>query len=1276
MIRVFLDSVDISNTCEVDLSFVEKLDMELDEAFVVLGHTKRKDPYNMFSIIDIFQDNTLIFSGRISQDNVELSSFSDEIYNHRITLTEHTKLLEKFVITGKSFTQPLPETDEPPYTLLDVIQILQKTTPLEVVGLEDFVQPFKIPQETEDLLDGIISPEFNFKDVNLREALNEVFFYLNGIARVDRTGDVYIERFNDLKNEIDIVTENYKKDQNIANYSTMMSSDILNSVNTEVGFAEYNAEWYPGRDLWTTPRSDTLSQFDFERSFIPTPKPIYQIENVFTNVEVVATEDATGAGGTITTLINDTDYTVDLKRSIEEKAVYDSLGDEFTTNFLESTKRNTIYYRYGNRNIFIGGTFGLFDVSLAYRRAVEKAVVLQLFDEGVLPQEYIDFLQSEPDPNNLPDTIYNVTVTFKGGNNPLERWNELFRVKYTPITPSIRYEVAREDVSEVFIDTKSIVNQKLRIVDLERFTNNMKGRVNQLGSSELILSHKVSDIADTYNIGDFTADKFVITKKEVIVQRDHYIVNYELNKNFNKMSQFMGIDQEIRQFEVGERGRTIDRDLNYNEYIEIYSVNDNTVNTQNNTETLINPDIILNSFNQSYPGLLFTKYAIMKSPQLVDEDTQEQIEVLMPIYKVSGGNAFGFYMDFETNTSGGDQLVQGDNDGWFNFEELRRYNLPFKYTDKIGRLDTINLRLFRQGFLEGAFEEEAEFGNQLPVFSKDSSAYFVDVEGDFYVKKDNRERLKFTLLYHLLPKNVGDVVIGQKLATHNPYFLEENIPLNLRLWTSDKLFTVRDNNTKLTDQDTLITSPDITIDFANNYVEVNDSLVGVKAWAITDGDGYPLIMVNSNNKRLVFEYNNKRSNVQYRIYEIEISDSLSDSFTVTASTDVSATFDIVGEITDSINFNVLDPVFDAYEFKFENIGVVSDNITFNVSDVTDAFEFKNVQVNTLDNINFNIPNPAVRQSLPQFIEVTLSDSFAFNIPNAVVSQTIPDVSAPIITDETINQNDVVLKIDNPNNFQIRVFYSNSDSTPDGNERSINVDADTFALLEITQLDDGTTLQDGQEYTFYFKAWTPNLNDSSSIVSHTFTTQAAPTYDITFDPNGGTWSDGTTDNIVASGREEGDVINSAPLGLTRYLFSLDGWSPSLPYTVGTSDATLTAQWSKAFYKVEARINQSSSTTVQMQVTSDSYGEQFQGILTSQYSIIADGVPINETFELFLNAPSTFDISGVTYTLLNFIVNGASYNGVTVGSNKQLTLSNLQEDIQVVFNYSSGGGFEPI
>jgi len=198
MIKAFLDGIELSRV-EIDFSFVEKLDMELDEAFLVISHTKRAKPYDMFSILDLFEDDTLLFSGRISQDNVSLVSYDSLYYNHSITLIEHTKLLEKFIVTGKSFTQPTDDTTVPFYTLYDVVETLRTTSRFELVGKEQLYAPFKIPNELETELDSIIAPEFSFKDVTLREALNEVFFYLDSIVRMKRNGDIAIERFNDLK---------------------------------------------------------------------------------------------------------------------------------------------------------------------------------------------------------------------------------------------------------------------------------------------------------------------------------------------------------------------------------------------------------------------------------------------------------------------------------------------------------------------------------------------------------------------------------------------------------------------------------------------------------------------------------------------------------------------------------------------------------------------------------------------------------------------------------------------------------------------------------------------------------------------------------------------------------------------------------------------------------------------------------------------------------------------------------------------------------------------
>lgn len=857
MIKVFLDGVEISNRVEIDLSFVEKLDMELDEGFIVLAHSERKQPFEMFSTIEIFENEQIIFSGKISQDNVSLSSYADELFNHNITIIEHTKILEKFLVTGKTFTQPTDETTVPFYTLYDVVESLRKTSRFSLFGNEEINAPFKIPQELEDELNLIVSPEFSFKDITLREALNEVFFYIDSIVRIDRNDNISLERFNDLKGEIEFFTENFKRDQNILDYSTTMSTDILNSVNTDYGFSKYNYEYYPGKDLWTNPRSLSLSQFNFEEGFVPTPKPIYKIEDLFIGAElkIIKKNKETLAEETII----DTDlYPLNITRNVVEKQEYSTLPTRLLNDVFALTKESTIYYTYGSKNLNIGQSFGVFDTQTIFSNLLQAVLPFTLRKDFDIPEDadWFGFSRLFDDGNFQWLVTVSLLGNFQTGDF-LKRHEGLFRVKYIPILPSIRYEVVRDDVSEVFIDTKTIANQKLRIVDLERFTNNMKGRINQLGNSGLILSHKVGSISETFNIGDFTTEKFVITKKEVIVQRDHYIVNYELNKNFNKMSQFMGVDQEIRQFEIGEAGRTLDRDLNYNEFVEIYADDNGQSNT--GSSTLIQSSILLNTVNPDYSALNFAKYSVFTSPQLLDDDNN-QVALNLPVYRVSGGNAFGFYMDFETNASAGDQLLIGDNK-WYNFESFRRYNTPFKYTDEIGRLESFLLSIHDGAlFAENDFESENFAAEQLPVFTKTFSNQFMS--GSFYVDKDNRERLKMTFLYHLLSKNLGEVVIGELFSTNNSFFIEETNIVQLRAW-NDRMFLIRDKNRLLNNEDLKITNPNITFNYDENYFEINDNISSYGSWALTNDEGHPYIMVNSNKKRIVFEFKGFRSGVDF-----------------------------------------------------------------------------------------------------------------------------------------------------------------------------------------------------------------------------------------------------------------------------------------------------------------------------------------------------------------------------------------------------------------------------
>lgn len=860
MIKAFIDGEEISGNFEVDFSFVQKLDRELDEGFIVVSHTDKKDQYPMFSNIEIFEDTTLLFSGRISDDTVKLSSFSDEIYNHTITLIEHTKILEKYIINGKSFTQPIDKEANPGYSLYDVVKILQETAIFEKTGQQNSFSPFEIPQVTKELLEEYVSPEFSFKDVTLRQALDEVASVLNAITRLDRNGEIFFDKFNELLNEITVITENYRKHQNIQNYSTLISSDIINPVQEKDSGSPYSSIVYPGEGLWTSLRS-RFGQFNFAESYIPTDQPIYEVLKAKTKIQLfVQKQDI--RDDSVEVLVDNEIIDIDITDNIVEKNIFSTLEEKEPTTYNELTKKNVIIYTYGQKNIRVGETYGLFDVQTAFRSLVEYAVDKYLKENNIVPENALDSTSQLDMGYIITNFDFDVSFEFQGtilNDVTFKRWKGLFNVEYIPIPRSIRYEVMRDDITEVDFFSYGIINQKLRIVDINSFTNNMKGRINQLSSGELILSHKVKNISESWNLGDFTEDKFVITKKEVIAQRDHYIINYELNKNFNKISQFIGIDQEIRQWEIGESGRTLDRDLNYNEYIEMYL--DDNGEGEKRGFTLDNTEKFLNTFNSSYsPNPI--KFGIFSSSQVLDDDGNEII-FNFPFYKVSGGDSFGFHSIFDSNASIGQTITEGD-DTFLGFEDGRGYNIDAKYTDRIGRFDDMYVAYsdFDLSTLSETIEEKIEDANSIPILGKDITEN-PDVRGEFYVKKDNRERLKFTLLYHLISKNIDELVIGNKLSSHNALFLEETNQFYLKLF-NNRNFTSRDKELKIINEDFKITDPSITINEDSNYVEINENQINnYNSWALVDQNDIPYLMSNVPKKRIVFDFKNKRSGIRY-----------------------------------------------------------------------------------------------------------------------------------------------------------------------------------------------------------------------------------------------------------------------------------------------------------------------------------------------------------------------------------------------------------------------------
>ena len=66
-----------------------------------------------------------------------------------------------------------------------------------------------------------------------------------------------------------------------------------------------------------------------------------------------------------------------------------------------------------------------------------------------------------------------------------------------------------------------------------------------------------------------------IVQRELIFTKDNIYVKLVLNKNFNRLSEFIRVDRENRQFELNDVGTMIDRNILIEDFIELNE--DNTL---------------------------------------------------------------------------------------------------------------------------------------------------------------------------------------------------------------------------------------------------------------------------------------------------------------------------------------------------------------------------------------------------------------------------------------------------------------------------------------------------------------------------------------------------------------------------------------------------------------------------------------------------------------------------------------------------------------------------
>lgn len=538
--KITINDVEITN---LQRGFVlnDRLDEELDSGIIEFINTNENE-YIPFSVVKVFitSDETPDHIYFVDSDQVTLlNKDTPYYYQHTIGLIELTKVLERYMVESVAFSQPREETGLTRYTLGDVVTRLNAITPLETNAKLSTTRKFGYDTEFLNELATIKSPQFFFNNQNLFQALVEVFKYIDSIPKITEIVDSLLKLdrvdFNKIK---EIITysnyNNLAKSINSEYYSNKLEMNVENGITTVV-------ETYPAAKTYAPLTSDNfvITTNDFK---LILPKPIYEIKSL----KMLAVYDAPDL--TLNQRFKFKYKEIDLTNRTFETDFYNALKINEPT---EISKNGSLVYKKGDNSIEGFGIafptlWGLFS----------STTIDEIFDyyreaNGIfLPDGYGGVGRIESEGSDGEATIRG----FIG-----------FKVEYYPYI-SQRVSIHKQAPTETN-DYALSTNQGGRSIDISRLLTNGQATLNRLGNKDLMVEKFVIDYDDRFQVGQMTTDNWIVTNVENSV--DEVIKSKAVfTKNFNRLSSFVGVDREIRQFNLPLEEQ-VNRNLKYEEFVFI-----------------------------------------------------------------------------------------------------------------------------------------------------------------------------------------------------------------------------------------------------------------------------------------------------------------------------------------------------------------------------------------------------------------------------------------------------------------------------------------------------------------------------------------------------------------------------------------------------------------------------------------------------------------------------------------------------------------------------------
>ena len=714
---------------------------------------------------------TLTYSGKIDSKGTSAgASFSPIDFKVELAISNFSQIVPKTQPTITSVCQRLLSSGITRRVGIDKGAEIQKQ---EYVLDEDFAQEYK----------NVTAPEFSFTNCTLWDALSQVGGYIHAIPRLvplSTTDDTHYKvTFDKLggSEQAPAMPPMIYQDSTIDSNEwcgkiTSPAQNLCNTTDEGGAITEF------GNDYITVRTEDGNIEINGDNVLIRTSLPIQQLIKLECGFIPDYNSGNTPVG--------------DITAYAYEDAEYSVLSSYWGTAYPYS-KAWALRWKQGG-NIIDGLTFkqeGQTSVSEAFNKTAIVNII------------------------NAKTGIGLNSINTSNG----EWYRRLaFKVTYVPIATA-RVEAVKPVLTDGGETSNALVyNQGANVAETSFYGEKMRGAIARLGQDVEQRTYDIKTYSQMPKVGQILDGKYIATvDAEYDITRIRITVT--LAKNFNQLSQFVGLNSNYRLYDISEK-QSVERHIHYAERIIVgksayasrysYQSNGNTVVDTHNTILRYFTLMMKRTFDRGAWSADESDYIINKIMcAFVSFDKFNASDgVLMPVVAFPFGNSICFNISFYDNYGAG---FQSSND--FENEKNKATQRLVPYTDVYGEFSKMSLFMSDNAWTP-SFNEQKDGGKAMlyPEGTSLGKYGFTTLEAtgnldDYALKidKDSREQIDVSYQVHYVSDS-DDIIVCPGLASFNPYVSKEEAILE-----PDKFYVIWQKQTiNALDKD-IVTSSSITV---------------------------------------------------------------------------------------------------------------------------------------------------------------------------------------------------------------------------------------------------------------------------------------------------------------------------------------------------------------------------------------------------------------------------------------------------------------------------------